>query len=354
MVMPNLSKLPVYKVETLPPLVRKDALRKRIIIGPIKLPGVKVDATGKPITSMSSMLGMDPEMAASFHEGAAAVPCNDCTLLFTRGDLQFANGTQANVANGVYIHHIVLFNNAPHHGLLGCDFEKFPKMPGPDGDFAPPDPFVGFGNERSTASWTNHDATFKSGYYLDPSYSYTFYTELMNMDQADKEVYPVLDYEYLPGKQPDFMDTRALLLNTNVCTPEGAKPVNDKAFSVTSEPYLSQFDGSIVDIVGHMHDGGSSIEVALNGKHICTASAVYGATPQSIERSTRKYGLTGAKHITYVEDCTDVIPVKKNDSIVVTSHYDFSKNRGMKNFKGKPEGIMGIAQVYLASHDYPK
>ena len=39
-------------------------------------------------------------------------PCTDCMITHALGGLEYPNGTAANTNTGMYLHHVVIFNNA--------------------------------------------------------------------------------------------------------------------------------------------------------------------------------------------------------------------------------------------------
>lgn len=70
-------------------------------------------------------------------------------------------------------------------------------------------------------------------------------------------------------------------------------------------------DATIIWARGHLHQGGEKMDLAVNGKVICT--------------SVPEYNKEGV--ITTMTLCPDPIPVKKGDYLTVSSKYDISVHK---------------------------
>jgi hypothetical protein len=79
---------------------------------------------------------------------------------------------------------------------------------------------------------------------------------------------------------------------------------------------------------GHLHDSGKSVHVYHNGNLVCETNATYAGATEYTEKSTGRYGMNGMKHISSMQNCTDVIPVKKNDVLTMTAGSDFAEHPG--------------------------
>jgi hypothetical protein len=63
-----------------------------------------------------------------------------------------------------------------------------------------------------------------------------------------------------------------------------------------------------------MHDGGDSLSLLLNGKHVCTSKAVYG---------TERKDETGSwRTLSEMTTCGNNIAVKKGDKIALEAAFD--------------------------------
>ena len=73
---------------------------------------------------------------------------------------------------------------------------------------------------------------------------------------------------------------------------------------------------------GHLHDGGSAMELFLNNKMICHSDAIYGGKGGTLRLDNGKNWET----ISEMTDCNDVIKVKKGDLLKLKSIYDLKKH----------------------------
>jgi hypothetical protein len=81
---------------------------------------------------------------------------------------------------------------------------------------------------------------------------------------------------------------------------------------------------------GHLHDGGSALNLYINGKLACSSKANYGPIPEvGFITGGHSTGITrgeGTKResIKNMTECTQPIPVKKGDIIRMDSLYDLN------------------------------
>jgi hypothetical protein len=73
---------------------------------------------------------------------------------------------------------------------------------------------------------------------------------------------------------------------------------------------------------GHMHDGGDSVNLYVNGKQACESAAQYGG-PGSVRttKDGRKW-----ETISSVASCFEPIQVKKGDKVEIEAVYDIEKH----------------------------
>jgi hypothetical protein len=126
-----------------------------------------------------------------------ARPCEgECILLGISAGLEYANGTDANTANGMWLHHMVAFTVGENrmdptcvgkvslpHMVVGSDASKSER-------------FFSSGNERSQARfnppWVKDSIM---GYYLLPTDKFSFIVDLMNQNMDDRTVYMTMTYD---------------------------------------------------------------------------------------------------------------------------------------------------------------
>jgi hypothetical protein len=108
---------------------------------------------------------------------------------------------------------------------------------------------------------------------------------------------------------------------------------------------------------GHLHDGGTLLNVLQNDKVICASKPTYKIGGHSHKR--RSTGLTkrdgpsndGKLHISTMSTCTNMGRMSKGDKIGIKAYYDFNQHEGMKSGpkSGAYSPIMGIAILYAAA-----
>lgn len=171
-------------------------------------------------------------------------PCSDCTLILMNGGTQFADGTEATTAGGVYLHHAAMLNSGAQVRDGNCNT-------------SPVDLFFSTGNERSPIIYNNPNATVQAGYYIGNKDNFVLESEVINNALVEQNVYIYFNYEYIPGKQPGFQNTKTIWLSTDA-KPCGSKAAanpldagnfpapNEKSFTLTSLPWVSPWNGNLV------------------------------------------------------------------------------------------------------------
>lgn len=122
-----------------------------------------------------------------------------------------------------------------------------------------------------------------------------------------------------------------------------------------------------------MHDGGTHLSLAVDGKQICDSVATYGTdgkaegvpamTPMAAAgkgggEAGHSHGgeMKGTaeeatEHITKMSVCSGktlgIERVQKGQKWDMEAYYDYSKFKGMKNDEGKQTSVMGIAVMYI-------
>jgi hypothetical protein len=135
--------------------------------------------------------------------------CDDCYLLQSKTYMEYANGTEASAATGVYDHHAVYFNPRGHSQMMVCKgasaFLKGPKILG------------GAAIDGSYQLYTTPDGKFKSGNYIPSRAKVMAMTEFVNYKPDAQEIYLVTEYEAVPGPRDDYMDAAKLPLSAATC-----------------------------------------------------------------------------------------------------------------------------------------
>jgi hypothetical protein len=183
--------------------------------------------------------------------------CTDCTVLAAKVDIVFENGTRADIANGVYLHHLVAMTTGKTQpswvsmcpgnssrptlssglgGLAGG--LKLDSLPGGAG-------FVGGAVDEFTDYFTTPDGKINSGYYIPVNSKAMMSGEVINYLKESQTVYIRLDLEWVPGKQGT--DAIKTPLNVEGCdfTHQAFKNGGDKG-KIISQDFTVTKDGTIV------------------------------------------------------------------------------------------------------------
>lgn len=200
----------------------------------------------------------------------------------------------------------------------------------------------------------------------------------------DRLVYVTQTYDYLPGPLPaGWQDVKTVWLDANQCwTGEVPAPKETGAFTVASEPWISNVEGRIIDAVGvsipiphhyppplspfhplelspniltphpkHLHDGGISVEVLSSPTtSVCTTNLNYGETPAFKFTGTMMGDDKPAEyHISSVDRCQigEVKDMKRGQSWIVKGRYDYDIRAGNIE-EGKQGNVMAISIVLVA------
>ncbi|KAM7224124.1 hypothetical protein V8F06_000597 [Rhypophila decipiens] len=324
-----------------------NAQRQAISYGPFTVPGVDDDHGHDH--GMKTFAVLIPP------------PCTDCYITHVQADLQYPNGTSANVNTGMWLHHVVV-SNLSKNGPVCPIF----------GDFV-----FASGNERTPVNICVN-GTQKAGYSIAPNSQFHLGAELMNDQTLPRDAVIVLDWEYVPSPAAaaaaDFKHATPLWLDIDgACSPRGSSvPVPDngttKAFSLTMTPaWKATFSADTILLVGsHLHDGGDNIVVTRNGEVVCDSVAKYGETDAYVSTSVHEHGTGGTAgghegqvmekrhttktpHVSSISSCSYPLGAHKvevGDEWSVRANYDLGKYKAMSEGGGLAP-IMGISMLYV-------
>jgi hypothetical protein len=244
----------------------------------------------------------------------------DITILSTTTTLQYLNGTEAVVSNGVYNHHVGIADvNRPPVLIIKC----------PDGKAEPSvevSMFAGVGEDRGRYVYRTKDDTIKGGFYLGKNPKVLALMEVINYSNVDKQVYAVVDMEYSKGAVPGGMEVSPEILSVTQCsgTDQMLRPSHgEKIFSVKSKDMTVNLDGYAFLGRGHLHDGGANQTLLVNDKLVCDSLAVYGEDGGVLKQNDGKTWET----LTSMAECmTKPVKLTKGDKLNIVSNYNHVKH----------------------------
>jgi hypothetical protein len=203
---------------------------------------------------------MDPDGFA-FAKQLEGGFCTDCTLLGAKVDIVFENGTRADIANGVYLHHVIstLMGKSQEPWVSFCPVGGLPSVGGFDlGKLLPPGldigklalgraggaGFVGGAVDEFIDYYTTRDGKFNSGYYIPPGVKASMSGEIINYLKEAQDVYVQFDTEFVPGRVGEEAVKAAL--NVEGCGFPGAAFKAGTRGKVVSQDFEISRDGTII------------------------------------------------------------------------------------------------------------
>jgi hypothetical protein len=245
-----------------------------------------------------------------------ARPCGHCWITSMTPDLEYSDGSNANVDSGAMLHHFVLFNQ--DRPDLTC---------GSNGIGNLGERFFASGNERTPVKLPPG-----YGYHVGANDRFNFLTELMNMDTTSKTVYVTVTYTYTYNLQKPV---RPVWLDINDC---GSSLYSiPKGLSDTHWDWAVTMPGDIVSIAGHIHTEGHGVHITATvlptQQHICTSYPTYGGSPEYIDMMDMPY-------ISKMTSCrgNPVISVTRGQKIRIDAVYNSPEARN---------DVMGIMVAYI-------
>jgi len=259
-------------------------------------------------------------------------PCNDCMITFMQAHLEYANGSTADAATGMWMHHVVFLNTGKRDSV--CPPESVPAQR-----------FFASGNERTAVDLTSTfsaSGTQHLGYPFPANASFIMFGELMSMLDTPQEVVFSMVWEFLPSPPSYFKHAIPYWLDVTGCGDSDVQAEADKQFDYSSPPLKADFNADIALIAGHLHDGGTHVDLLLDGEVVCTSEAIYGSAD----------GPLGATdHIAEMTSCLNAGTVKPGEQWYIKASYDTTMHPPMSANDRSLEPVMGIALAYLVKRE---
>ena len=260
-----------------------------------------------------------------FVERGASMPCSDCYITSLRAAVEYPNGTTVTASDGIWLHHTVATN------YLTVDSVCPGQGAGDTGER-----FFASGNEKLPVDFTR-GSEGNLGYFLGSEPKVILFAELMNMNEHEESAVLTITYDFVSSADAkDFSSIRTLWLDVGGCEGSGM-PVNSSMgsqFDFTSQPFTVTEPARIMFSGGHLHNGGTHVEITKNGQLLCDAVAKYTDHDISSMSSCVKF-------------TDDQASLKPGDQLSIRAYYDTDAHSLMKNTDGSFEDVMGISLVYV-------
>jgi hypothetical protein len=243
-------------------------------------------------------------------------PCGNCWITGMVPDLEYSDGTNANVDSGVMLHHFVLFNQDRTDATCGGT------ALGQAGER-----FFASGNERTPMRLPPG-----YGYHVAAADRFNFLADLMNMDEVQKTVYITVTYTYATTPKTA---ARPVWLDINNC--------GNSLFSIPAGWSTTHWDwkvtvpGDVVAMAGHIHTEGHGVRIVARvvqtHETICTSTATYGGTPEY-------YDMMDMPYISSMSRCRadPLVTLTKGQTVRINAVYHSPEAR---------DDVMGIMIAYI-------
>ncbi|QDS77070.1 hypothetical protein FKW77_007229 [Venturia effusa] len=318
-------------------------------------------------------------------------PCTGkCTIVGMNAGLEFADGSDANTDQKMWLHHMVLFNIGSNAWDATCTVFGLPHMivgsvP------ASSERIFSSGNERTMIPF-NHPETKKkiAGYPLFPSDRFGLIADLMNMNPQSKQVWMTMYYDFVEDHPAGWDEVKPVWFDVAQC---GTSEVSGRSaganFKIESGTWSASFEGEVMGAGGHIHDGGLNLEVLQGGQVSCNSQAYYAGADEAKKRATivlqggypspdlpakapmsaapaaaampaGGHDHAGGQHIVAMGVCGEIAgyngspksPLKldrvvKGQPWKIQAFYDYKQYNGMKNNRGGMDSVMGIAIMFV-------
>lgn len=209
------------------------------------------------------------------------------------------------------------------------------------------------GNERTYVdlSTNSPDGKVDMGYHVVKDDRWAFIVDLMNMNMEDRVVFLTLTFDYFDGFPAGFDQVKPLWFDVNQCGTSELSPLAEKgSYTIESQPWKPNFEGEIVALVTHVHDGAVTLDIfSKPDRLVCGTTATYGANdkyllPQRLRMGPEQWAVA---HISNMSQCTGedmrrrkVDQIRMAQNWFIRAKYDYDVHAGNANSFGVQEEIM--------------
>jgi hypothetical protein len=142
-----------------------------------------------------------------------------------------------------------------------------------------------------------------------------------------------MTYDIIEGPLPrGWNSTQTVWLDAFSCgTSEIWPPQEHGKFEISSKKWYPNFEGRVIDSIGHLHDGGYEVETkAGDSTVVCTSKLRYAETPKYVFRGPNMEREHVARnHISSISACEPKVKrMTKDQGWQVIDRYDYDKYEG--------------------------
>lgn len=174
----------------------------------------------------------------------------------------------------------------------------------------------------------------------------------MNTATVNQTAIVTITYEYIPDLPSSFHKVTPVWLDIGGCGTSEKPAQNDTTFTYASPVWKANATGRLTTAIGHLHDGGTHLNILKNSQTMCNSVAAYGQNPGYMNPmdNMNMSGMSMESHISYMSGCSDG-QVNLGDNMTVIAYYNTTEYAPMVNTDGTLTDIMGIGILYLAQNE---
>lgn len=236
-----------YVQPEIDPAAKKTVMR----YGPFTLMGQKYNRTTIPLI-------MDPK-ADMILRTLKGLPDN-AAILSGRLDTVFEDGSKADIAKGIYIHHLLVVdigkNTAPfafcpnghnQKDLVSWGASHVVESVGAG--------FIQSGNDQvgTPNVYAATSGDMKSAFMTGWDDAFVMEAEIVNYNQENTTIYFTMETEFLTEKPAGYLDSSTVIFSATGCAPPSYRPPpTSKQYNLTSDGFKMTNDGWVINSKGHL------------------------------------------------------------------------------------------------------
>ena len=157
----------------------------------------------------------------------------DITILSANASVVYKDETVIDKNNGLYNHHLLIIDTSKGAPTIAvCPSGRGVQPPGMS-------MISGSSEDKGGAFFSTKDGQFNSGYYLGKTDRIVMSGDIVNYTNDTREVYSLLDLQYIEGKPTDYMEAVTQLWSVGQCDGQTGfihPAPGVKKFSIKSKP----------------------------------------------------------------------------------------------------------------------